>query len=286
MIVVLALIVLAAIFVVVRAEVTNYVPKDAITVSQMFENSTSDWNTLVVTERGNRFMKVLFNGEPVTLRDRDGENSKMYLSMFGGISDFIWMEFDLIGENSWFDMTIPDIEYIVFKTPLEDTPYMDSMVFFLKDEIPTLVDASKWSETKATIDVFPHFRGDKQLVHNITTNEVAFVYMINTFDDQHLVDYISQGQRWGYIHIEDYDADQFVDPVDAMYLSQSEPDLKMIESSLESLNAELSTRDIYGPANGCYWINRDSVKLNLSKNQLLNYCGVYANSRYLNSLPD
>lgn len=177
----------------------TYMPKNTMTLDEMFEKGGQETNTFKVLEYKQFYIEVEFNGEKYNLAG----NKKDYVEVYNvGARKLAWeFLFDREHRNFWIKT---GVEYILFGR-------YEEMVFIQKDQLLPVVDPSKWDGTRATIAIWPFFHrsynsGESYIAENCTTGEIALVFNAEAYDisGNAFIMRLDNGPTWGYVHVQKF----------------------------------------------------------------------------------
>ena len=215
-IVALLMVAVAAVCVVVHAIEVNYVPKDALTIDELFSGNKRVLNDFKVTAWHPGYLTVELNGKEYNLTDQDKMDrldSRYRLdsqvtegsnyASFSDMNNFIQSE-PLLDKFFWtdkFDSKIGKEYYAIWDT----TGSIQKMVIMAKDSMPTVVDASKWNNTHATLTSAVYPESHFYFVYNQTTQEMAVFHYAKAVDENGKEYWLKQGfgPIWGNITVPD-----------------------------------------------------------------------------------
>jgi hypothetical protein len=207
----LVLTVAVAAFVIVHAEVTNYVPKDAISMFEMFQkyglrgDDHQPVDEIKFVKYHPNYLEAIFNGQVVNLKSSPNANFKSTLILTSFVSAVgpngpLYWEYPLLDENIFVKMAadrspIGKEYYTVFHGDGYD---FESLVLFDKKDMPKFVDPWTWNNTDATIGVWHEPFGT--IVENATTHEISHFRSVYAVDSNGAEYYInSDNIIWGHI---------------------------------------------------------------------------------------
>lgn len=181
----------------------TFVPKDGVTVDQMFESQDFPKNShFRVIQYHPGYLDVLFNNVAYKLIDEPGDNYTMMYWGYQGEYSALFLELPLLSKYVWDDAReFLNVDYLAFHNGRGGEEPI-AIVLFPADQMPKIVDPHIWEGTLATIEVWRYPEGGR-IVQNITTGEVAVGLTSSAVDNAKRIFFLfpGNGPIWGYIHI-------------------------------------------------------------------------------------
>ncbi len=247
-------------------------PTPEIEVTTLFERVYAQdelKSSLVLSNAANQekgLYEVILNGKAETVKINDC--SKMVVAHGKYPSGAVqFMEYEFSPE--FFDQH-KGVEY----TAILDRFDYETLVLVPNTEMPKSassddLNASSWNKTKATVAVWD-YPVNPHVVENMTTGEVAFFYIIGTYDDNSRQSFLYEGDSaWGWISIEDASGFQ------TMNITESQPDYTKLEQAMVLANESFPEQNFSGPSSACYTLNYSYNGGKLDKALVNDLCQMY-----------
>lgn len=223
-------------------------------------------------------LDVLIDGKPYTLTDPKN-NSYLVLATKNAVGEYnFWYKTKLLDEFTWKNNGSG--EFVAFKEQgnLASTGSVgegyDVLVLFPKELMPKLVDHQSWNDTKATLCAL-EYPGYLRFVQNLSTGEVTKVSgWLETIDDNlNSFDVIGGQCLYGYVKISN----------GSIYVTSTQPDNAKMAMAYDKAVQIFGVGNVSDPVEACQDISVYSVmvKYSITKEQILDWCGVYTPSQII-----